>query len=638
MKNCASRHSLSNNKYEISSISKELSISDVDYRKSQFRTAAIVDSQAFHFSSEADSDLSERKRPESEIDPPPASPLGGVRLKPVHKRIPCPPALEPKQHMLQVLQRLYLNTSESRDEYPPSTATSPAFFDFIFETDALLTPDSTASSFAPPSHPAILRFCDSLECTLAAHPSRLIALRLPPGDPAALAAGVFLAGAFMLLRIGLAPDEIAPRFAPLAPLLRPPPPPSPPGRGAAAAALPAPEDPDQPVHCTLADCWAGLWKAHRLGWLEPAARPRLDSDPPGGGGDGDSDIPDPFRPDIQVLVPGRLVVLRGPKGLPGGLPWRDVVSGDGRPVGRDFAPAGLAPALRRLGVQAVVRLNAAEYPADAFPAAGLGFADLYIPEGGPPPADVAAKFLRILDAVPGAVAVHGGAGLGRAGALAALYAMRRHGFSAREAAGWLRAVRPGSVAPEQLAYLAGREAVLRRVAAAASAGADAEAGAASPISRVALMLGRPATGSHSDLGLLSPLRSRRTLAPLASAAAGPGGGPGDGDGDGASAADSGRRTALLIAAVMAEVDARLQALEPGGSGGGRDCSEPGSPMGNAGAGTPPEGTSRPRMPRMPRQTGSCSPGLAGGGPGAGRRRERVEQLPVAHRRALSRGG
>ena len=478
-----------------------------------------------------------------------------------HKtRTPVAQALKPKEHVLHIFHQFHLTVSDSGGEQP----TSSACCDLIVEADTLHTPGSTASFFAPPSLPAILRFCDSLERALAANPSRRVALRLPAGDPAALAAGVFLAGAYMLLRIGLAPDEVAPRFAPLAPLLRQSM--SSAEQQGTAATSPAPPAPPAPLQCTPADCWAGLWKAHRLGWLAPiAAGPGLPGPDPSGEDGGDSDgCGGPFRPDIQVLVPGRLVVFRGPKGLPGGLPWRDVVSGDGRPVGREFAPAGLVPALRRAGVEAVVRLNAAEYPADAFPAAGLGFADLHIPEGGTPPPAVAAKFLRILDAVPGAVAVHGGAGLGRAGALAALYAMRRHGFSAREAAGWLGAVRPGSVGPEQLAYLVGREAVLLRVA--ADAAGDPEAGSASPSSRIGLMLGRRANGPHGEPGLLSPLR-RRSLAPLAALAAGRGHSSGHGD-SGAVAADDDGRAARLIAAALAEVDSRLQALDPGGSGGG----------------------------------------------------------------------
>ena len=64
------------------------------------------------------------------------------------------------------------------------------------------------------------------------------------------------------------------------------------------------------------------------------------------------------------------------------------------------------------------------------------------------------------DGAAGAVAVHCKAGLGRTGTLIGVYLMRRHGFSGREAMGWLRIMRPGSVIGEQQHYLCAVEAAI----------------------------------------------------------------------------------------------------------------------------------------------------------------------------------
>jgi protein-tyrosine phosphatase len=116
-------------------------------------------------------------------------------------------------------------------------------------------------------------------------------------------------------------------------------------------------------------------------------------------------------------------------------------------------------------VQAVVRLNAPLYAPAAFAPAGVAVADLFFEDCTPPPVDVVAKFLSLAEALPGALAVHCHAGLGRTGTLIALYMMKHHGFTAREAMGWLRIVRPGSVIGDQQQFLCDREALMRRSAA-----------------------------------------------------------------------------------------------------------------------------------------------------------------------------
>jgi cell division cycle 14 len=93
--------------------------------------------------------------------------------------------------------------------------------------------------------------------------------------------------------------------------------------------------------------------------------------------------------------------------------------------------------------QAVLRLNESEYDEESFRAGGIAVADLAFQDCAAPPADVVGKFFALAEGLPGALAVHCKAGLGRTCTLIALYMMKHYSFTAREAIGWLRIVRPG---------------------------------------------------------------------------------------------------------------------------------------------------------------------------------------------------
>ena len=122
-----------------------------------------------------------------------------------------------------------------------------------------------------------------------------------------------------------------------------------------------------------------------------------------------------------------------------------------------------AELLRKHGVTDVVRLNnPSSYDRSAFLQAGFQHHDMPFSDGSPPSARILERFLEVMDASSGAVAVHCKAGLGRTGTLAAAYIMRNFGFSAREAMAWVRIVRPGSIVGPQQHFLDQLEAQVKR--------------------------------------------------------------------------------------------------------------------------------------------------------------------------------
>lgn len=104
-------------------------------------------------------------------------------------------------------------------------------------------------------------------------------------------------------------------------------------------------------------------------------------------------------------------------------------------------------------VTAVVRLNYKEYDENVFKQNGIAHYNLYFDDGTAPPLNIVDKFLKIAES-SGAIAVHCKAGLGRTGCLNACYIMKHYGFTANEAIGFMRIMRPGSVCGPQQHFLA----------------------------------------------------------------------------------------------------------------------------------------------------------------------------------------
>ena len=306
-----------------------------------------------------------------------------------------------------------------------------------FNVDQEIEYVSFAQDFGPMNLASVYTFCDIVEAKRRKHPAESLTLQCKT-DSHSITNTVFLVGSYMIMKRD---DEMQVVIEALQPIL--------------SNAVPYRDISPGPQNFSLyvEDCWKGLYKAKSLTWV--------DFSPGGFNLDDYMDMDCPLNADLHEIVPGKLIAMRGPKDLAGGGLWADVMV-NGKFNRRDFSPQYYTHILKQFDVQAVVRLNEPHYARESFLAAGIAVADLFFDDCTAPPVHVVAKFLAIAEALPGALAVHCKAGLGRTGTLIALYMMKHHGFSAREAMGWLRIVRPGSVIGEQQDFLCAREALMRR--------------------------------------------------------------------------------------------------------------------------------------------------------------------------------
>ena len=295
---------------------------------------------------------------------------------------------------------------------------------------------SYCDDFGPFNMSSTIRFIEQLQDEIAAalESSCDQLIYSVPDSPRSLSNAVMLLGSYLILQEDLEPAQVVERFA-----------------GIDWTKM---EDFRDPTHqpadfgLTLVDCWSGLRRGKGCGWVD---RPSEADSPLWGEIDVEQYEHDdsPLNGDMTEVVPYKFIAFRGPKDLVGGALYQDdTVRGT-----RKFAPAYFAETLKDIGVSDVIRLNEPEYDAGAFRDAGLHHHDLFFEDCYAPPDHIVTAFFRIVDAAAGTVAVHCKAGLGRTGTLIAMYMMRSHGFTAREAMGWLRIMRPGSVIGEQQHYL-----------------------------------------------------------------------------------------------------------------------------------------------------------------------------------------
>ena len=303
-----------------------------------------------------------------------------------------------------------------------------------FSTDGQFEYEPVLDEFGPLNLSRVTRFIQLLNRQIAKHPNHKIVYYSGTGMKN-LTTAIFLLGAYMMIKHNETALSVKKSFEWIDEALIEP---------FHAASIDGSKG-HEPL--SLVDCWGALEQAKLLEWLR---LPLSAEDGVWGKIDPDEyeHYHNPLNADLHQIVPGQLLVLTAPVNLEG-RDYADDASGV-----RRFSPSYLLSIFDELGVSGVASLGPPAYDPREFTAVGVAFAALETRSLS----TALDQLLAADDAAAGAVAVHAGRGGSEtmATALAALFLVRRFGFTPRAAAAWVRICRPGPSAAAAL------PAVLRR--------------------------------------------------------------------------------------------------------------------------------------------------------------------------------
>jgi hypothetical protein len=302
--------------------------------------------------------------------------------------------------------------------------------------------------FNPPQLSDIYRFTIKIQTTLRRQDKCIVACASKHNSQL-ITNTCLLFGAFLILGKGMNSEEVTAAFHPLESFF---------------ICFPDPSRTDNTGSVTIFDCWSALSHVRSLGWIQ---LPRVD-----GLGESQEDLnhligkldmeefmhyAEPVNGNLRTVLPGKLIYFSTPVDLPDNRQWMDVGHV------RQFSAAFYADLHTEFGVALVISLEECRYDATPFAQAGIGVEEMHVRRDGSDALRAADRFLSLLAAAPGAVAVHGGEdGLLLAGTLVAAHMIARLGFGAGAAVAWVRMVCPALAVPRRhLDALAEEAAALR---------------------------------------------------------------------------------------------------------------------------------------------------------------------------------